>query len=299
MKENKTRLDLLVAEKFSISRTLAKEYIQLGYIFFNNKILDKPNLKIDHNAELVLQKKDETKKKQELEAKPFELEIVYEDDYLLIVNKPSGIIVHPTSYLESDTLANYVKYYFNKNKIEEFENNMRCGIVHRLDKDTSGLLIIAKSKDVYDKFVELIKNKKVQRKYLALCHGYLKTKKVEVQAPIARIDETNRREVSNSFDAQDATSIFYELKRFNNFSLIECELITGRTHQIRVHLEYLKNNIVNDPLYGLKHLKQSKYGQYLVAYKISFNHPFINNKNVSVEINMPKEFENYIKKNGD
>ena len=298
MQDKKIRLDQLVCNQFKISRNLSKEYIQNGYIFFNNKVLTKPNLKMNDNDILTLNKTDDVKKEEELIANKTEIKIVYEDEYIFIVDKPSGIIVHPTSFQETNTLANIMKHVFDTKNIKPFGELFRNGIVHRLDKDTSGLLIVAKNQKSYDVFSKMIFDKEIDRKYLALVSGHLKTKTVEVQAPIARIKETNKREVSTQHDAQDATTIFKEIQKYNNFSLVECTLTTGRTHQIRVHAEYINNNILNDPVYGLKHIvKNTKYGQYLVAYKLNFIHPFLN-KEITIEIPMPDEFKKYIEKEG-
>lgn len=296
-KSKKIRLDNLVASKFKISRAVAKKYILNGFIYSNNEKLLKPNLFLDESIEIDLIKNDLENQKEVTSIKKwdFDLEIVYEDEYILVVNKPSGIIVHPTNFEQQYTLANILKSIFEKKNIDFFGDYSRNGIVHRLDKDTSGLLIVAKNIDVYNCFIDLIKNKKVKRKYVALIKGSLKSKTIKIDAPIIRINNSNKRIVSNESDAIDAITIFKELKKFDNFSLVECELITGRTHQIRVHAQYLNNNILNDPLYGDNYKKTTKYGQYLTAYKLSFKHPFLNNKLIDIKIDIPIEFMNFIK----
>lgn len=299
METNKIRLDNFVAKKFNISRTQAKEYIKSGNILVNNQVLLKPNLLMEEDANVELIKEDKINSDNEMQPSNQKIDIVYEDDYIFIVNKPNGIIVHPTNFELTNTLANIMKRIFIEKNIPLFGDKLRNGVVHRLDKDTSGLIIVAKNQQAYETFSKLIHDKKITRKYLALMYSHLKTKTLEVQAPIKRIDDTSKREVSTDYDAQDAITIFKEQKKYNNFSLVECELLTGRTHQIRVHAEYIKNNILNDPIYGVKHLnKHTKYGQYLVAYKIEFDHPFIKNKKVCVQIDLPKEFNEYIKMNG-
>lgn len=296
-KSKKIRLDNLVASKFKISRAVAKKYILNGFIYSNNEKLLKPNLFLDESIEIDLIKNDLENQKEVTSIKKwdFDLEIVYEDEYILVVNKPSGIIVHPTNFEQQYTLANILKSIFEKKNIDFFGDYSRNGIVHRLDKDTSGLLIVAKNIDVYNCFIDLIKNKKVKRKYVALIKGSLKSKTIKIDAPIIRINNSNKRIVSNESDAIDAITIFKELKKFDNFSLVECELITGRTHQIRVHAQYLNNNILNDPLYGDNYKKTTKYGQYLTAHKLSFKHPFLNNKLIDIKIDIPIEFMNFIK----
>lgn len=295
----KNRLDLLVAEKFNISRSTAKDLILNNRVFCGDKTLNKPNLKINLDSDLRIINIEKKEENFSLPIWKKEIEIVYEDEYIFVVNKPSGIIIHPTKYNEENTLANIMKGIFVSKNIDTFEDYLRNGIVHRLDKDTSGLVVVAKNKKVYEKFSNMISNKEIKRYYLALIHNHLQTKKVEIEAPLKRIDGTNKREVSKDFDAKDAKSIFVEKEKYSNFSLIECELITGRTHQIRAHLSYLKNNVINDPIYSMGlHNKFTKYGQYLVAYKIEFHHPFLNQKEIVIEIDLPIEFKEYIKKYG-
>lgn len=299
MEKDKIRLDILVAKKFNISRNVAKEHILNNFVISNGKILNKPKLLVDETIDLNLKEIIKKKVKTfDLKPSPLKCEIVYEDEYIFIVNKPSGIIVHPTNYESIDTLANIMKRVFEERKIQCFGDLLRNGIVHRLDKDTSGLLIVAKNQTVYDKFVELIKEKKVIRKYLALIYGHLVAKTVDVDVPIIRIDDSNKREASSNHNADDAKTTFIEIEKFSNFSLVECVLHTGRTHQIRVHAQYINNNVLNDPLYGVKHHnKSTKYGQYLVAYNLEFKHPFLSNKKINIKIDMPKEFKKYIKEN--
>lgn len=292
----KIRLDIKVAEINVISRTKAKWLITNSLVKINNKIATKTNEHVDDldkieilscpaNVSTIL---EATKKK---------LEILYEDAYLLVVNKPSGKLTHPTNMNENDTLANNLKYYFLEKKIiTNFElEDKRCGICHRLDKNTSGLIIVAKSKECFIKISNMIEEKKVKRFYLALIWKSLKTDVVRAELPIKRKNGSNERIISTDSDAKNSITIFSKIKKFDTFSLINCELETGRTHQIRAHLKYMKNPIINDPIYGIDK-KTTNYSQYLVANKIAFIHPYTN-ENISIEIKMPKEFLHYIKEN--
>ena len=294
------RLDVVLSLQQKISRVSAKQKIEQGLVSVNNKIITKPNYQVSENDTITFEKNNNISNKKNTELKPWkkDLKIVYEDDYIFIVDKPNGIIVHPTNYESDKTLANIVKYIFETKKIKPFGDELRMGIVHRLDKNTTGLIIVAKNEKAYKEFVNLFINKKITKKYLALLYGHLKTKIVEVQAPIKRINNSNKREVSKDLDAKEATTIFKEIEKFNNFTLAEIELLTGRTHQIRVHAEFIKNNVINDPIYGVKHInKTTNFGQYLIASELKFNHPFLK-KEVKIKLNLPKEFKEYIDKYG-
>ncbi|MDE6894304.1 MAG: RluA family pseudouridine synthase [Malacoplasma sp.] len=298
------RLDVFLSAKYKISRTAAKQKIENGLITVNQKIVTRPNYAVSENDLIDCNQNDiknnEQLSKKNNELKPWKknLKIVYEDDYIFVIDKPNNIIVHPTNYVTDKTLANIIKYLFEVKNIKTFGDKLRMGIVHRLDKDTTGLIIVAKNEKSYNEFVNLFISKKIIKKYLALLHGHLKTKTVEVQAPIKRIDNTNKREVSKDLDAKEAITIFKEIKKYNNFTLAEVELLTGRTHQIRVHAEFIKNNVINDPVYGVKHInKTTNFGQYLMASELSFNHPFLK-KEIKIKLDLPKEFKEYIDKYG-
>lgn len=296
--KNTQRLDILVSSKFSLSRSIAKHKIENNLVKVNGKIISKPNTKVDEESEIILEEEKVVEQAKVLTPWKKELEIVYEDKYILIVNKPNDIIVHPTSYDLSNTLANIIKYIFDTKKIKYDGDPLRMGIVHRLDKCTEGLIIVAKSLDSFNAFTKLFLDQKIEKKYLALLHNHLQTRTVEVDAPIKRVETSTRREVSRDIDAKEARTIFKEINKYKNFTLAEVELFTGRTHQIRVHAEFIKNHVINDPIYGPKHInKTTKYGQYLIAYKLKFIHPFTK-KEVNISLDMPKEFKEYIKKYG-
>lgn len=299
------RLDLYLSQTNNISRKESQSLINSGCVFVNGKQITKNNFQVSEQSNVIVDKekfielsnnKKEYKIKDELKSWDYKIDVVFEDEYLMIVNKSSGIIVHPTSYGEDNTLANAIKFYFEKNKIKNEFNDLRNGIVNRLDKDTSGLIIVAKNKNTESLLKEMFVTNSIHRYYLALINGHLDSKKIEVQAPLKRIKNTNKREVSTDYDAEDAITIFYKLEDFKNISLVRCELKTGKTHQIRVHAKYIKHNIVNDPVYG-SNKKTTSYGQYLVADQINFIHP-ITKKHIEVKIDMPKEFTEYIRKYG-
>ena len=225
----------------------------------------------------------------DIEGEDIPLDIVYEDEYLLVINKKSGMVVHPAPGNYHGTLVNALIYRFNWNT----DKNTRPGIVHRIDKDTSGLLVVAKNEEVLEKLSEMIKNHKVERIYYALVDGVIPHSTGTIDAPIGRdVDNRQKMKITDQ-NSKDAVTHFKVLKRYPKNTLIECKLETGRTHQIRVHLAYIRYPIHNDPVYG-KTSKTTAFGQYLHAKKISFIHPITKEK-LSFETPLPEEFESYLK----
>ena len=178
-----------------------------------------------------------------------DLDIVYEDEYLLVVNKPSGMVVHPALGHYTNTLVNGLMYHTSLSN-----DNIRPGIVHRIDKDTSGLLLVAKNDDVHVLLSEELKLRKVNRKYLALVYGVINNDTGTIDAPIGRSLFDRKKMSVTDINSKDAITHFKVLERYKDATLIECTLETGRTHQIRVHMEYIGYPIVNDPVYGKKKL---------------------------------------------
>lgn len=301
MEDKKIRLDQYLANFKNISRTEAQELIINNKIKINNKIVNKKNYLIypeNTKIEINQEKNENIKKEFKLEPWNKSIDIIFEDKDLMIVNKESGMMVHPSSFNEEKTLAHAIKFYFRKNKISsELINDIRVGIAHRLDKNTSGLIIVAKTKKALDKLLIMFKNNQIEKTYLCLLHGILENSQIDVDAPIKRIDGTNKREVSQDSDAKDSFTTFKLIKAYKGFCLCKSIIKTGRTHQIRVHAKFIKHNVLNDPIYGISK-NATKYGQFLVANKLKFKHP-ISNKQINFEIDMPKEFKNYIQKHGE
>lgn len=216
------------------------------------------------------------------------VEIIYEDEYFIIINKKSGVLTHPTQYNEDNTILNIMKYYFDKNKIQSDP-----WIIHRLDKDTSGLLLIAKNLEVLNKFKELINNKSIIKKYYAIVHNVLKDKKIIIDIPIARSFQSKlRMQAINGKNSKSSQTEIELIENFKHHALLSCNLLTGRTHQIRVHLRYINHSIINDPLYGIES-KVTDYKQYLHAYYLKFEHPYTK-KEIEINISMPDEFKEKI-----
>ena len=201
------------------------------------------------------------------------------------------MVVHPGAGNYDSTLVNVLLYRFNLDKT----NNIRPFIVHRLDKDTSGLMLIGKDEKTCDLLSSMISRKEVVRKYLAIVDGVINEDSGTIDAPIGR-DKNNRLKYCiTSINSKESITHFRVLDRFNDKTLIECILDTGRTHQIRVHMEYIGHSVCNDPVYG-NHKNTTEYGQYLHSYYIKFKHP-ITNKLIEYKTDMPIEFKKYLENN--
>lgn len=280
--EIQTRIDSYLATKLDISRSKIQKLIKEGKVLVNDKVIS-ANYLVKLNDQI--QVNDELNYEISVEPENIPLDIVYEDDDLLVINKASGMVVHPAPGHYTNTLVNALLYRFNITSGDK----MRPGIVHRLDKDTSGLMLVAKNEETHEKLSKMIGNKEVERRYLAITTGVIKTDTGTIDAPIGR-DQRNRLKMQvTDVNAKEAITHFKVLKRYKANTLIECILETGRTHQIRVHLAYINYPIVNDPLYG-KEKNCTEFGQMLHSKSIRFNHPRTN-KELYFEVEPPKEFK--------
>lgn len=280
--ETQKRIDSYLATKLDISRSKIQKLIKEGKVLVNDKLIS-ANYLVKLNDQI--QVNDELNYEISVEPENIPLDIVYEDDDLLVINKASGMVVHPAPGHYTNTLVNALLYRFNITSGDK----MRPGIVHRLDKDTSGLMLVAKNEETHEKLSKMIGNKEVERRYLAITTGVIKTDTGTIDAPIGR-DQRNRLKMQvTDVNAKEAITHFKVLKRYKANTLIECILETGRTHQIRVHLAYINYPIVNDPLYG-KEKNCTEFGQMLHSKSIRFNHPRTN-KELYFEVEPPKEFK--------
>ena len=280
--ETQTRIDSYLATKLDISRSKIQKLIKEGKVLVNDKVIS-ANYLVKLNDQI--QVNDELNYEISVEPENIPLDIVYEDDDLLVINKASGMVVHPAPGHYTNTLVNALLYRFNITSGDK----MRPGIVHRLDKDTSGLMLVAKNEETHEKLSKMIGNKEVERRYLAITTGVIKSDTGTIDAPIGR-DQRNRLKMQvTDVNAKEAITHFKVLKRYKANTLIECILETGRTHQIRVHLAYINYPIVNDPLYG-KEKNCTEFGQMLHSKSIRFNHPRTN-KELYFEVEPPKEFK--------
>lgn len=219
------------------------------------------------------------------------LEIIYEDEDLAVVNKVQGMVVHPSAGHPDGTLVNALLYHLES--LSSINDIIRPGIVHRIDKDTSGLLMVAKNNFTHEALAKQLKDKTSLRKYVALVHGNISHDKGTINAPIGR-SKTNRKTQAVIADGKPAVTHFTVLERYENFTLVELQLETGRTHQIRVHMQYIGFPLAGDPIYGPRKTLPGK-GQYLHAKVLGFVHPRTKEELV-FEVPMPKEFEETLKK---
>ena len=278
------RLDSYLAQELNLSRSKVQKLIKDGKVIINGKEASS-SYSVKLNDEIMVNV--EMDYEINVEAENIPLDIIYEDEDLIIINKKSGMVVHPAPGHYTGTLVNALLYKYGELAGEKF----RPGIVHRLDKDTSGLMIVAKNEEMLEKLSTMISEKQVERKYLAIINGVIKHDTGTIDAPIGR-DLNNRQKMAvTEINSKDAITHFTVLERFENNTLIECKLETGRTHQIRVHLGYIGFPVNNDPLYGKG--KCSEFGQMLHSYSIKFNHPRTG-KELFYTIEAPKEFNDKI-----
>lgn len=296
------RIDKYLNEECDISRSRIKKLIDDEKILVNGKGVKASYLvKIDD----LISVNNEIDKESDIVPENIELDIVYEDEYLMVVNKKSGMVVHPGNGNYSGTLVNALMYHSNDN-LSSVNGDVRPGIVHRIDADTSGLLLVAKNDMVHNDLAKQISDKSVVRKYVALVSGVIKEDSATIDAPIGR-DKVDRKKMCVTGDnSKDAITHIKVLERYDNATLIECRLETGRTHQIRVHMAYIKHPVVNDPVYGhvkndekviKEHadnkeemLKYIEFGQLLHAKEIGFVHP-ITKEFMDFQVDTPDMFK--------
>lgn len=265
---DKVRIDKYLLESLDYSRNKIQKMIKEGYIKVEGKAV-KNNYQLKLGQEIEID--TDYKEVLEVVAQDISLNIVYEDDYLLVVNKPSGMVVHPACGNYDNTLVNALMFHCNK--LSQVNGEVRPGIVHRIDADTSGLLLVAKDDKVHVDLAMQIQNKTVLRKYLALVQGVIEEDTATIDAPIGR-DKSNRKKMCiTAENSKRAVTNLRVLERYDKATLIECVLETGRTHQIRVHMAYIGHPVVNDPVYGYKNVIDKDYGQMLHAETLGFVHP--------------------------
>lgn len=280
--DKKIRCDVFLSEKISnLSRTSIQKLIKEKLVFVNGKNI-KPNVILEIGDEITVSIPD--KKEITLVAEDIALNIVYEDDYIIIINKPRNMVVHPAAGNEEHTLVNALLNHCKLSMI----NSERPGIVQRLDKDTTGLIICAKDDETHLKLVEMFANREVKKKYLAICNGSFSKENGLIDKPIGR-DEKDRKKMSvKSKSGKEALTEYNVLTSNLKYSLVDVTLHTGRTHQIRVHFSSLNHPIVGDETYGNKNEKIKANGQMLHSYYLEFLHP-ITKKNLSFTV-LPDEY---------
>ena len=282
-KESDIRLDIYLSNNTDYSRSKIKNMIKNMDVLVNDEEIS-PSYKITEGD--VIEINEEISVDYETKPEKMNLDILYEDEYLVIINKPSGLVVHPAVGNPDHTLVNGLLYHFND--ISK-KNTIRPGIVHRLDKDTSGLMVVAKSDSVHDKLSNMIKDKKIERKYLALVWGVVRHERGRIDAPIGRDFNDRQKYTVTDINGKESMTNFEVIERYKDATLIRCKLETGRTHQIRVHLNYIGHPIVNDPVYGRRKIIDKSFGQMLHSESIKFIHP-VTGEELSFRVDPPEEF---------
>ena len=272
------------------SRVYYANLIKNSSILVNNQYVS-PSYKVKEGDTILV---NYVQKESNTDLLPYEfnLDIVYEDDYLLVINKPKGLVVHPGDGHHNDTLVNAL-IYANK-ELSQVNGLERIGIVHRIDKDTSGLLLICKDDYTHKEIAKQLEDHSMHREYIALTDGIIRSDNGKIIGKIGR-DKTNRLKMAiDNQNGKEAITHFEVLKRYSNYTLIKCRLETGRTHQIRVHMSSINHPLVGDKLYGGS---TSLYndGQLLHAYKLTFYHPILK-KEISLETDLPQYFKEVLDK---
>lgn len=263
VKQSDERLDVFLSEVMDVSRSQVTKMIKAGEVLVNDKLV-KAGFMLKSGDEVTVNHKED----DSILPEKMDLDIVYEDDDVLVVNKANGVVVHPGAGNHSGTLVNGLLYH---TKLSDVNGEERPGIVHRIDAYTTGLLMVAKNNKTHEFLAKELAEKKTYRKYIALVWGVIPNDSGEIDAPIGR-SKNDRKKMAVRADGKPAVTHFKVLKRFEKATLIELRLETGRTHQIRVHMDYIGHPVVNDPVYGNRKLFDDS-GQCLHAKELGFVHP--------------------------
>jgi len=289
---NAARCDVYIAENTpSLSRSFLKKLFDSGEILVNGKSV-RASYKLKEGDEITFSIPET--KPLDVVAQDIPLDIVYEDDCVLVINKKRGMVVHPAAGNEDGTLVNALMHHCG-DKLSGINGVMRPGIVHRIDKDTTGLLAVAKNDLAHQSLTDQLSDRSLSRTYYAIVHGNIKEDTFTVDAPIARDPSDRKKMAIAKKDGRDAVTHITVLERFGKYTFIRCKLQTGRTHQIRVHTKYIMHPILGDKTYGLKKEEFSLAGQLLHAGEIGFIHPKTGEK-VSFSAPLPDDFQETLEK---
>lgn len=281
----KMRLDkYLAANEESLSRSRIQSLVEEGQVRVNGNV-QKANYKVKVNDTIVLEVEDD----RELEVEPenIPLDIRYEDEDVIVINKPKGMVVHPANGNQNGTLVNALLYHCKD--LSGINGVLRPGIVHRIDKDTTGLLIVAKNDMAHTSLSKQLQTKTVNRLYYALVHGVIPHDFGTIDAPIGRDVNDRQKMAVTATNSKDARTHFKVIERFKDYTLVECRLETGRTHQIRVHMQYIGHPVVGDEKYSYRKTMKTG-GQLLHAHQLTFVHPRTN-ETMTIEAPLPAQFE--------
>lgn len=283
----KVRIDKYLSEKMEYSRSIIGRMLKEGSILVNGSCV-KPSFLVSVGDIIEIVKEYESV--SSVVPNQMDLDIVYEDEDIMVINKPTGVVVHPGSGNKENTLANGLMYY-TKN-LSDLNGEARPGIVHRLDKDTSGLMLVAKSNKAHEILADNFKIHSIKREYIALLCGVFPHNEAKIDAPIGRDIENRKKMTVTGTNSKSAITHLKVLKRYKEHTLVRLNLETGRTHQIRVHMKYIGYPVFNDPVYG--HQKLKEVGQFLHSKTVDFIHP-INKMPMHFECDFPTYFEDYLK----
>ena len=281
--EEINRIDKYLIDKLDLSRSKVQEMIKQELVLVNNKNIKNSYLLKENDIVSII---GELTKETDAKPEEMDLDIIYEDEDVIVINKPSGIVVHPAAGHYSGTLVNGLLAHTNS--LSNSNGELRPGIVHRIDKDTSGLLLVAKNDKAHEFLASQLKDKTLSRTYIALVYGVINHETGTIDAPIGRDINDRKKMAVTDINSKDAITHFKVLEKYKDTTLLEVKLETGRTHQIRVHMDYIKHPIVNDPVYGKKK-NCTSFGQMLHAKEIKFIHPKTKNE-MSFSCDLPEEF---------
>ena len=288
---NNERLDSYISKSnLDLSRSMVQKLIKENRVFVNGKN-EKESYKIKVNDNITIQIEDP--KSSKLEAQDIPLNIIYEDNDIIVINKPKGMVVHPGNGNPDNTLVNAVLAHC-KGSLSGIGGEIRPGIVHRIDKDTSGLIIVAKNDKSHINLSEQIKNHEVTKIYTALVKGNISEDEATIDMPIGR-DKKDRKKMSVTREGKEAVSHIKVVKRYGNYTLIRVKIDTGRTHQIRVHMAKIGHPVVGDEVYSSGKNEFGVKGQMLHSTILKFKHP-ISGKGIMLEAPLPQYFEDVLSK---
>ena len=288
--DERERIDKYLSEDCDYSRSYVQKLLEDGLVLVNDQKV-KPSYKVSLHDQITIL--GDLQGEENIVPENIPLDIVYEDDDVILINKPSSMVVHPGSGNIHGTLVNALLYY-TKN-LSDCNGFTRPGIVHRIDKDTSGLILVAKNNKAHAILADYFAHKRIKRIYVALVKGVLKHNHITIDAPIGRDKINRKRMMVTSENSKNAVTHVTVLKRYHDYTLVSCKLETGRTHQIRVHMAYIGNPLLGDNVYGKEKQPFNLIGQVLHAKVLGFIHP-TTNEYMEFETELPQYFKELLKK---